>query len=167
MSKINPFIACAGVALGAIFWARSERESKEAFENNVVGKGITDPIKVWEACMEYNKKLREELIESKAKIKSAEELVKVAQGLKDTRAMIEDQDPPHEVKKVIVSYWWTQLIKLFVPWGIIISEEVETSEPFKFARISDHERLEAELRYKINSLTEENKMLRATIKNTG
>lgn len=34
-------------------------------------------------------------------------------------------DTPTEVKKAIIAHWWTELMKLFVPWGIVLPEEID------------------------------------------
>lgn len=32
---------------------------------------------------------------------------------------------PIEVKQAIVAHWWTELMQLFVPWGIVLPEEID------------------------------------------
>ena len=38
---------------------------------------------------------------------------------------IEKETVPLEVKRAIIAHWWTELMKLFVPWGLVLPEEID------------------------------------------
>ncbi len=38
---------------------------------------------------------------------------------------IEKDTVPIEVKRAIIAHWWTELMKLFVPWGLVLPEEID------------------------------------------
>lgn len=40
-------------------------------------------------------------------------------------AKMQSETVPMEVKAAIIAHWWTELIKLFVPWGIVLADEIE------------------------------------------
>lgn len=52
---------------------------------------------------------------------------------------------PIEVKQAIIAHWWTELMQLFVPWGIIVPEEIDTLKKPCF-RLASEEVTEAVLR---------------------
>jgi len=142
------------------------KSTRSEFKRRIQSKGITDPREVWDECVDYHEKLREELVEAKAKIKSAEDLVRVAAGLESVRKMMEQHEPPAEVKNAIISHWWTELMKLFVPWGLVVPEEIDTNAKTKYFRLAgllDPMRREAELRAIVFALKEHNKNLRADL----
>jgi hypothetical protein len=46
-------------------------------------------------------------------------------------AKIQKDTVPLEVKRAIIAHWWTELWQLFVPWGILMPDEIERVEgPF-------------------------------------
>lgn len=63
-----------------------------------------------------------------------------------------------EVKQVIIAHWWSELIKLFVPWGIVLPDEIQCFEKPVF-RLVDKEVAEAVLRSEVFKLKEMNKSL--------
>lgn len=119
-----------------------------AYRTEVKKKGITDPKEAWDACCTYHEKLRKELIEARAKIEHAENLIRIAEGIANTQRMMKEQDVPHAVKSSIVSHWWTELMQQFVEWGIVLPGEIDNSQTqyFRLAGLLDPQRREAELR---------------------
>ena len=59
---------------------------------------------------------------------------------------IAKDEPPIEVKKAIVAHWWTELMRLFVPWGIVLAEEIEFVEQHPCFRLVSADVREAVLR---------------------
>jgi len=63
-------------------------------------------------------------------------------------AKIEKETVPVEVKSTIIAHWWTELMKLFVPWGVILPGEIDdVKDPF--FRLVDKEVREAVLRMEV------------------
>lgn len=70
---------------------------------------------------------------------------------------IERTQPDAMVKKAIVAHWWTELLQLFVCWGVIVPDEVELHKAPPFRLVDDKESIEAVLRaevYKYKSQAE-------------
>jgi len=136
--------------LGIMAYMGLKKRDDNAFHKMVTDKGLTNPRDVWNACLEYNKEARAELAEAKATIEAAKEICAVADGLISVRKMVEDHDPPAQVKQAIISHWWTKLMQLFVPWGIVMPEEVDARTKknlyFRLASIVDPGAREAILR---------------------
>lgn len=124
------------------------KQSDIVFRTEVKQKGLTDPKEIWDACCAYHEKLQSELIEARAKIEHAQNLIRIAEGISNTQRMMKEQDVPDVVKSSIVSHWWTELMQQFVEWGIVLPGEIDTSntEYFRLAGIMDPGRREAELR---------------------
>lgn len=144
-------IGMGTVMMGALWLAMGDKlgyKSRKAFRENVTEKGLTDPREIWDACSEYHEELRAELLEAKVKIEAGDEVIRVAEGLISTRKMMEDHEPPAPVKQAIVSHWWSELMKLLVPWGIVMPEEVDpkSSMYFRLAGFVDQHSREATLR---------------------
>ena len=141
-------IGMIGMAGAAIYMMIGK--DRKAYRELVRDKGITDPREVWDAALEYNKKTRKELAEANATIEAAKEVCEIGDGLVAVRKMMVDLDPPKEVKQAIISHWWSKLMRLFVPWGIVMPEEIDTGAHqnlyFSLASMVDPSAREAALR---------------------
>lgn len=62
---------------------------------------------------------------------------------------IQNGTVPIEVKKAIVAHWWTELMRLFVPWGIVLAEEIEFVEQHPCFRLVSADVREAVLRSEV------------------
>lgn len=119
-----------------------------AYRKEVKEKGLTKPKEAWDACCTYHEDLRKELVEARAKIEHAQNLIRIAEGIANTQRMMKEQSVPDVVKSSIVSHWWTELMQQFVEWGIVLPGEIDTSSTkyFRLAGLLDPQRREAELR---------------------
>ena len=104
-----------------------------------IGKGLADVRKMMEGPG-----LPSDIKFAKAfGIEVSEE--KMSAAIKD----IAKNDTPIEVKKAIVAHWWTELMRLFVPWGIVLAEEIEFVEQHPCFRLVSSDVREAVLRSEV------------------